>query len=105
MVRELSRVMRKPLRSTRPGRGSSCRRNVTSALITTGRVITKKRSLYARAAWELEPKSDGAWFQQAKSEGGPGRLMDAVDALHRAISINPRASFRIITFCPTSTGG
>src|SRR6266404_5923334 len=52
----------------------------------------EKALAYARAAWELEPKSDGAWFQQAKAREGQGRLMDAVDALHRAISINPRAS-------------
>jgi tetratricopeptide (TPR) repeat protein len=52
----------------------------------------EKALAYARAAWDLDPKSDGAWFQQAKAMEAQGRLMDAVDALNRAISLNPRAS-------------
>src|SRR5258708_25573613 len=46
----------------------------------------------ADAALRLNPKSDGAWFQQAKARESQGRLDDAVDALNRGISSNPRAS-------------
>ncbi len=53
---------------------------------------SEKALSYAHAAWELDPKSDGAWFQQAKAMEAQGRLIDAVDALNRAISLNPRAS-------------
>src|SRR5437879_5680735 len=53
---------------------------------------SEKALAYARAAWELDPKSDGAWFQQAKAREAQGVLIDAVDALTRAISLNPRAS-------------
>ncbi len=53
---------------------------------------SEKALAYARAAWELDPKSDGAWFQQAKARETQGRLIDAVDALNRAISLNPRSS-------------
>ena len=47
---------------------------------------------YARAALQLDPKSDGAWFQQAKALEAQGQLNDAVDAANRAVSINPRAA-------------
>jgi protein O-GlcNAc transferase len=47
---------------------------------------------YAGTALRLNPKSDGAWFQQAKARESQGRLDDAVDALNRSISANPRAS-------------
>jgi len=53
---------------------------------------SEKALACARAAWELDPKSDGAWFQQAKAREAQGGLVDAVDALNRAISLNPRAS-------------
>jgi tetratricopeptide (TPR) repeat protein len=53
---------------------------------------SEKALAYARAAWELDPKSDGAWFQQAKAMEAQGRLDDAVDALNRAVSLNPRSS-------------
>jgi tetratricopeptide (TPR) repeat protein len=56
------------------------------------KVDSEKALAYARAALELDPKSDGAWFQQAKAREAQGRLDDAVDALKRAISLNPRAS-------------
>jgi len=52
----------------------------------------EKRSLTLRAAGSFEPKSDGAWFSRQKRGRARARLMDAVDALHRAISITPRAS-------------
>jgi tetratricopeptide (TPR) repeat protein len=53
---------------------------------------SEKALEYARAALKLNPKSDGAWFQQAKASATQGQLSDAVDALNRAISLNPRAS-------------
>jgi tetratricopeptide (TPR) repeat protein len=47
---------------------------------------------YARKAVELDPKSDRAWFQEARAEERQGRLNDTVESLNRAISFNPRAS-------------
>jgi len=47
---------------------------------------------FSDAALRLNPKSDGAWFQQAKVRESQGRLEDAVEALNRGISSNPRAS-------------
>ena len=47
---------------------------------------------YARKAIELDPKSDRAWFQKGRADERQGKLDDAVDALNRAISFNPRAS-------------
>jgi len=47
---------------------------------------------YARAALELDPKADGAWFQLAKASEAEGRLSDTADALERAVSLNPRAA-------------
>jgi tetratricopeptide (TPR) repeat protein len=52
----------------------------------------EKAMTFAQKALELDPKSDRAWFQKAKANEGQGRLNDAVDALNRAISFNPRAS-------------
>ena len=53
---------------------------------------TEKALEYADAALNLDPKSDGAWFQKAKAREAQGRLNDAVDALNQGISSNPRAS-------------
>jgi tetratricopeptide (TPR) repeat protein len=53
---------------------------------------SEKALAYARGAWDLDPKSDGAWFQQAKAREAQGQLADAVEALNRAISLNPRSS-------------
>jgi len=47
---------------------------------------------YAKEALALDPKSDRAWFQKGKADEGQGRLDEAVDAVNRAISFNPRAS-------------
>jgi tetratricopeptide (TPR) repeat protein len=47
---------------------------------------------YARQAIELDPKTDAAWFQQAKAQERLGRLAEAADSLNRAITINPRAA-------------
>jgi tetratricopeptide (TPR) repeat protein len=53
---------------------------------------SEKALAYARAALELDPKSDGAWFQQARAKEAQGRLDDAAGALRQAISLNSRAS-------------
>jgi tetratricopeptide (TPR) repeat protein len=47
---------------------------------------------YARQALELDPKTDAAWFQQAKAQERLGRLPEAVESVNQAIAINPRAS-------------
>jgi tetratricopeptide (TPR) repeat protein len=47
---------------------------------------------YAGAALKLDPKSDGAWFQQAKAYEDKGRFEDAESALKQAIALNPRMS-------------
>ena len=52
----------------------------------------EKALTYAHAALELDPKSDGAWFQQAKADEAIGQLSDAASALDKAVSLNPRAS-------------
>src|SRR5262249_7055118 len=47
---------------------------------------------YARQALLLDPKSDPAFFQQAKAQERLGRLTEAVDSLNQAIALNPRVS-------------
>jgi tetratricopeptide (TPR) repeat protein len=47
---------------------------------------------YARQALELDPKTDAAWFQQAKAQDRLGRVAEAVDSLNQAIALNGRAS-------------
>jgi tetratricopeptide (TPR) repeat protein len=47
---------------------------------------------YAKQALAIDPKSDRALFQKARADEHDGRLDEAVDALNRAIAINPRAS-------------
>ena len=51
-----------------------------------------KALVYAGAALKLDPKSDGASFQQAKAYEDMGRLEDAESALKQAIALNPRMS-------------
>jgi tetratricopeptide (TPR) repeat protein len=46
---------------------------------------------FARAALDLDPKSDRAWFQKAKADELQGRLAEAVAALSEAISLNPKS--------------
>ena len=47
---------------------------------------------YAKQALAIDPKSDRALFQKARADEHDGRLDEAVDALNRAIAINPRVS-------------
>jgi tetratricopeptide (TPR) repeat protein len=53
---------------------------------------SEKALEYARTALKLDPKSDGAWFQQAKALEAQGQLNDAVDSLNKAVAINPRSA-------------
>jgi tetratricopeptide (TPR) repeat protein len=47
---------------------------------------------YADQALALDARSDRAWFQKGRASERLGKLDDAVAALERAISANPRAS-------------
>ena len=47
---------------------------------------------YAKKALAVDPRSDGALFQKGRADERQGRLDEAVDALNRATSINPRVS-------------
>jgi len=73
-------------------RGAFVSAHVNLSALYNRKGDSEKALAYARAARERNPKSDGAWFQQAKAMESQGRLVDAVDALNRAISLNPRAS-------------
>jgi tetratricopeptide (TPR) repeat protein len=57
------------------------------------RISNPQKALeHAGKALALEPRSDRALFQQARADEREGRLDEAVNALNRAIAINPRAS-------------
>jgi tetratricopeptide (TPR) repeat protein len=47
---------------------------------------------YAQKAIVLDPKSDRAWFQKARSAELQGHTQEAADALEQAIALNSRAS-------------
>jgi tetratricopeptide (TPR) repeat protein len=47
---------------------------------------------YADKALALDPRDDRAWFQKGRASERQGKLDEAVTALTRAISTNPRAS-------------
>jgi tetratricopeptide (TPR) repeat protein len=47
---------------------------------------------YSKAALELNPRNDRAWFQQTRAYERLGDLNAAVDAAKRAIELNSRAS-------------
>jgi tetratricopeptide (TPR) repeat protein len=71
--------------------------NFVSAHVNLAGYYNRKRDPeraleYAHQALELDPKSDSAWFQQAKACEALGRLNDAADALNRAVSLNSRSS-------------
>jgi tetratricopeptide (TPR) repeat protein len=51
-----------------------------------------KALTYAQQAIALDPKSDRAWFQQARAEERQEHLAEAVNSLNTAISYNGRAS-------------
>jgi tetratricopeptide (TPR) repeat protein len=47
---------------------------------------------YAYAALKIDPKSDGAFFQEGKAYEDMGRFNDAESAIRQAIALNPRMS-------------
>jgi tetratricopeptide (TPR) repeat protein len=78
------------LNEARQGSFASAHVNLSAYYNRTGDAA--KALEYARKALELDPKSDRAWFQKAKADEHEGRLDEAVEALHQAISLNVRAS-------------
>ena len=78
------------LNEQRHGNFASAHVNLSAYYNRTG--DSKKATEYAQKALELDPKSDPAWFQQARASEHDGDLNGALDSLSRAISINPRSS-------------
>ena len=78
------------INDARKGNFVSPRVNLAAHYIRKGDLA--KAAEFAHAALDLDPKSDGAWFQLAKINEAQGQLNDAADALNKAVSINPRAS-------------
>ena len=72
------------------GRFTSAHVNLSAYYNRTG--SPDKALQYARTALELDPKSDRAWFQQARAEERQGHLDEAVKSASEAIALNPRAS-------------
>jgi len=71
---ELCASYEKAIQTTKRGR-EVLSEHVNLSAFYNRKVIRKRRSLvHARAAQELDPKSDGAWFQTGKSYGAQGRL-------------------------------
>ena len=79
-------------RSTRQRQGRFVSAHVSLSAYYNRTGDPDKALEYARQALELDPKSDAAWFQQAKAQERLGRLAEAVDSLNQAIALNPRAS-------------
>jgi tetratricopeptide (TPR) repeat protein len=46
----------------------------------------------ANKALEVDPKSDGAWFQKGRAEERQGHLNEAVNSVNHAIALNSRSS-------------
>jgi tetratricopeptide (TPR) repeat protein len=78
------------INDARKGKFVSAHVNLAAYYIRKGDLA--KALEYARAALELDPRSDAAWFQVAKASEAQGQLNDAADDLNKAISFNPRAS-------------
>jgi Flp pilus assembly protein TadD len=78
------------LNDARHGTFASAHVNLSAYYNRTGH--PDKALAYAKQALALDPKSDRALFQKARADERQNRLDDAVDALNRAIAINPRAS-------------
>jgi tetratricopeptide (TPR) repeat protein len=78
------------LNAQRQGTFASAHVNLSAYYNRTG--DSAKALEFARAALQLDPKSDRALFQKGRADEREGRLDDAVDALNRAIVLNPRAS-------------
>jgi tetratricopeptide (TPR) repeat protein len=78
------------LNTERQGRFVSAHVSLSAYYNRTG--DAEKALAYAHQALELDPKTDAAWFQQAKAQDRLGRLDEAVDSLNQAIALNPRSS-------------
>jgi tetratricopeptide (TPR) repeat protein len=78
------------LNETQNGRFASAHVNLSAYYNRAG--DPEAALTHARAALELDPKSDRAWFQKAKGEEQQGRLAEAVSSLNQAISLNARAA-------------
>ena len=78
------------LNEARKGSFASAHVNLSAYYNRTG--DPAKALEYTRQALALDPKSDRAWFQKARADDREGRLDEAVEAVNRAISFNPRAS-------------
>jgi tetratricopeptide (TPR) repeat protein len=78
------------LNDARHGTFASAHVNLSAYYNRTGH--PDKALAYAKQALALDPKSDRALFQKARADERENRLDEAVDALNRAIAINPRAS-------------
>ena len=85
------------LNDERHGRFSSAHVNLSAFYNRTAN--PDKALEFAKKALEIDPRSDGALFQKARADERQGRLDDAVDALNRAIAINPRASAYYYVLC------
>ncbi|MGH9373008.1 MAG: tetratricopeptide repeat protein [Vicinamibacterales bacterium] len=78
------------LNAARQGTFASAHVNLSAYYNRTGN--PDKALELARQAIDLDQRSDRAWFQKARADERQGRLEEAVEALNRAIVINPRAS-------------
>jgi tetratricopeptide (TPR) repeat protein len=78
------------LNAARRGSFASAHVNLSAFYNRTGN--PGKALEYARQALDLDPESDGAWFQKARADERQGRLDEAVDSVNRAISFSPRSS-------------
>ena len=91
-TRARSRRTRRPSRSTTSARAGSPAPHVNLSAYYNRTGNPDKALEYATKALELDPKSDRRAVQKARADERQGRLDDAVDALNRAIALNPRAS-------------
>ena len=78
------------LNESRKGRFTSAQVNLSAFYNRTEQ--PDKALEYAKAALELNPRNDRAWFQQAKAYEKLGRLDAAVDSAKHATELNARAS-------------
>jgi tetratricopeptide (TPR) repeat protein len=78
------------LNEARKGQFSSAHVNLSAYYNRTGQ--PERAIEYAKAAIELNPQNDRAWFQMAKAHERRGELEAAVDSANRAVQLNSRAS-------------
>jgi tetratricopeptide (TPR) repeat protein len=78
------------LNEARKGRFASAHVNLSAFYNRSG--MPEKALEYAKAALELNPQNDRAWFQMAKAQERRGELQAAVDSANHAVQLNSRAS-------------